>query len=312
MLSVVLASSNAPSIYREKKDWQRIYESQLTEGIPPPRELAAETDDVMNDHLARIIKAHQTLREKLSVAKPDALVIIGYDDGIMFSQVQVPQFCTYTGQELTGSAAIDALGETPSDSKVTLNCAPDLAWEIHRELIDREFDMNYMSVQNPQGRPEWGASSAFMRPGGGWLKGLDIPVVPLLINCMVEPTPSGGRCLDFGTALGQILDALPQKFAVLAVGGLSHDPNGPRAGWVDERLDNFVMDRAVRRGQAQRLRQMFDLESDAIQGGTGQIRTWMAAAAAAESVKAKGVIVDYIPSYHAVTGLGFASWTVSP
>ena len=84
---------------------------------------------------------------------------------------------------------------------------------------------------------------------------------------------------------------------------------GPRAGWVDERLDVFAMDRLVRRGQAQRLRQMFDLDSDAIHGGTGQIRTWMAAAAAAETVKAKGQIIDYIPSYRAVTGLGFASWT---
>jgi hypothetical protein len=310
MLSLVLATSNAPSIYRDKKDWERLYESQLTEGIPPPRELAAETPEVLDEHIARIGKAHRTLREQLVAAKPDALVILGYDDGVMFNQVQVPQFCTYTGAELTGSAAMDALGETPDKHKVTLKCSPDLAWEVHRELIDREFDMSYMSLQNPQGRPEWGASSAFMRPGDSFLKDLDIPIVPMLINCMVEPTPAGGRCLDFGTALGEILQAAPQNFAVLALGGLSNDPNGPRAGWVDERLDNFVMDRLVRRGNAQRLRQMFDLESDAIQGGTGQIRTWMAAAAAAETVKAKGQIVDYIPSYRAVTGLGFASWKV--
>ena len=311
MLSLILAASNAPSIYRDKKDWNRLYESQLTEGIPPPRELAAETPEVLDEHIARIRKAHQTLREQLIAAKPDALVILGYDDGVMFNQVQVPQFCTYTGAELAGSAAIDALGETPDQHRVSLKCSPDLAWEIHRELIDREFDMSYMSIQNPQGRPDWGASSAFMRPGDSFLKGLDIPIVPILINCMVEPTPAGGRCLDFGTALGEILQALPQKSAVLAVGGLSHDPEwSARAGWVDERLDTFAMDRLVRRGQAQRLRQMFDLDSDAIHGGTGQIRTWMAAAAAAETVGAKGQIIDYIPSYRAVTGLGFASWSV--
>ncbi len=308
MLSLVLAASNAPSVYRDKKDWKRLYESQLTEGVPAPRELEAETDEVLDDQIARIKKAHKALREQLVAVKPEALVIIGYDDGVMFNQVQVPQFCTYTGPELIGSAAIDALDEKPDTHKVTLKCAPDLAWEVHRELIDREFDMSYMSLQNPQGHPEWGASSAFMRPGDSFLKGLDIPVVPILINCMVEPTPSGGRCLDFGTTLGGILQALPQKFAVLAVGGLSHDPNGPRAGWVDERLDNFVMDRVVRRGQAQRLRQMFDLESDAIQGGTGQVRTWMVAGAAAEAAKLKGQILDYLPSYRALTGLGFAAW----
>lgn len=309
MLSLVLAASNAPSIYRDKKDWQRIYESQLAVGVPPPRELAAETDEVLDQHIARIKKAQQTLRDQLVAAKPDALVILGYDDGVMFNEVQVPQFCTYTGAELEGSAAIDINGEAASDHKITVKCAPDTAWEIHRELVDHEFDMNYMSIQNPQGNPDWGASSAIMRPAASWLKGVDVPVVPMLINCMVEPTPSGGRCLDFGTALGEILEALPQKFAVLAMGGLSHDPGGARAGWVDERLDNFVMER-VRRGQIQRLRQMFDLDSDAIRGGTGQIRTWMAAGAAAESKKAKGTVVDYIPSYRAITGLGFAYWKV--
>ncbi|NIJ09220.1 protocatechuate 4,5-dioxygenase beta chain [Sphingomonas vulcanisoli] len=310
MLSLVLATSNAPSLYRDKRDWLRLYESQLTEGIPAPRELAAETDEVLDDHLTRIKHAQAALQERLGSVRPDALVVIGYDDGVMFNRVQVPQFCTYTGAEMTGSSAIAALGEAVEDHKVTLKCNPEMAWEIHRELIDREFDMSYMSVQNPQGRPEWGASSAFLYPGASFLDGLDIPLIPVLINCRVDPMPSGGRCLDFGTALGQILDGLPQKFAVMAVGGLSHDPNGARAGWVDERLDRFVMDRAVRRGNAQRLRQMFDLESDAIQGGTGQIRTWLAAAAAAESVKARGQIIDYIPSYRAITGLGFAAWTV--
>ncbi len=191
MLSLVLAASNAPSVYRDKKDWKPLYESQLTEGIPAPRELAAETDDVIDAHIARIKTAHKALRDQLVSAKPDALVVIGYDDGVMFNQVQVPQFCTYTGAELVGSAALAALGEAPDTHKVALKCAPELAWEIHRELIDREFDMSYMSLQNPQGHPEWGASSAFMRPGDSFLKDLDIPVVPMLINCMVEPTPGG-------------------------------------------------------------------------------------------------------------------------
>ena len=43
-----------------------------------------------------------------------------------------------------------------------------------------------------------------------------------------------------------------------------------------------------------------------LRGGTGEIRNWIAIAGAYEGVKA--TVVDYIPSRHAVTGLGFAYW----
>lgn len=309
MLSLVLAASNAPSIYRDRRAWLAIYESQLTDGVPAPNQLQAETIDVVDAHIGRVAAAHQTLRDRLLAVRPDALVILGYDDGTAFSGVQTPQFCTFTGETMTGSTALPALGERTEDHQVTLNCAPDIAWEIHRELIDREFDVNYMAVQNPQGRPDQAASSAFTRPAAAWLAGLNLPIIPIFINCMVEPTPSGERCLAFGAALGEIIDGLPQSVAILAMGGLSHDPNGARAGWVDERLDNSVLDQ-LRRGRVERLGQMFSLDSDALRGGTGQIRTWLAAAAAAQGRNGKATIVDYVPSYRAITGLGFAYWTL--
>ncbi|NIJ09562.1 hypothetical protein FHS31_003195 [Sphingomonas vulcanisoli] len=113
--------SNAPSLYRDKRDWLRLYESQLSEGIPAPRELTAETDDVLDDHLTRIKHAHAALRDHLGSVRPDTLVVIGYD-GVMFNRVQVPQFCTYTGAEMTGSSAIAALGEAVEDHKCESAC----------------------------------------------------------------------------------------------------------------------------------------------------------------------------------------------
>lgn len=332
MLGLALATSNAPSIYRPKKDWQAIYESQLTEGVPPPNELAQETDDVVDQYIARVEKAQQTLREQIEAYRPHVIVMLGYDDGTCFSNVQVPQFCTYTGGELTGSASLAILGEKPDEHQVTLKCNPEFAWELQATLVDRGFDMNYMSIQNPLGNPEMGTSSAFTRPASKLLAGLDIPVVPIFINCHVEPTPPGGRCYAFGQVLGQILEESPAKVAILAVGGLSHDPNGARAGWIDNRLDKFVLD-SIAKGKGERLTPIFDLDSDTVRGGTAQIRTWIAAAGAAESkgvptegeigklVRAlapeafmkgrpQATVVDYIPSLRAITGLAFAYWNL--
>lgn len=308
MLGLVSAMSNAPAMYRPVKDWQTIYDTQTTEGIPPPNELEQEDDKVMAEQAARVTKAVDALRAELKRYAPDVLVVLGYDDGTCFGDAQVPQFCTYTGAVLDGSAAIAALGEKPDDHKVSLDCVPDFAWELQTSLVDKGFDMNYMTTQNPLGdTPEFGTTSAFTRPTPMLLEGLDIPIVPIFINCHVEPTPSGGRCFEFGQALSAALQESLAKVAVLAVGGLSHDPNGMRAGWIDNRLDNFVL-RHMAKGDTARLTRMFDVDSDTVRGGTGQIRTWLAAAAAAEAQGGKATVIDYIPALRTMTGLGFAHW----
>ena len=307
MLGLVLAASNAPSMYRPRKDWQTIYDSQTTQGIPPPNELAKETNESVDEYVARIQKGFDTLRSQLQNYRPDVVVVLGYDDGTCFSGVQVPQLCTYTGAELAGTTAIAALGENPGDHLVTLPCLPEFAWELHTGLIDRSFDIGYMQIQNPQGKPEYLTSSAFTRPTSVLLQGLDVPIVPIFINCHVEPTPSGHRCYAFGQALGNLLVESPAKVALLAVGGLSHDPNGDRAGWIDDKLDKWVLNHLAK-GDTQRLRTLFDLDSDTLRGGTGQVRTWLAAAAAAETRQGKATVVDYIPALRAMTGIGFAYW----
>lgn len=99
---------------------------------------------------------------------------------------------------------------------------------------------------------------------------------------------------------------VPSGSGIYGSGGLSHDPIGPRAGWVDEPLDRWVIER-IERGEGRKLGNLFSFDSDTLRGGTGEIRSWIVAAGAFDGVK--GTMVDYIPARHAVTGLGFAYWT---
>jgi hypothetical protein len=308
-------------MYRPASTWKTIYATQTTEGIPPPNELADESEEVVNGYVERIDRALTTLRDRLVAYNPHVIVVLGYDDGTSFSNVQVPQFSTFTGAEFAGSTAVAALHENPADHQVSFRGNPEFAWEVHQGLVDAGFDMNYMSILNPLGRPEMGISSAFTYPGIKLLKDLDIPLVPIFINCGREPKPTAHRVIAFGSALGEILEESPGRVALLAVGGLSHDPNGDRAGWVDDRLDRWVLQH-LGKGDTNRLRTLYDVDSDTVRGGTGQIRTWLAAGAAAERKveittapgpmahrkKAHAVTVDYIPALSAMTGLGFAYW----
>ena len=53
---------------------------------------------------------------------------------------------------------------------------------------------------------------------------------------------------------------------------------------------------------------MFDLESDALRGGSAQVRLWIIVAAAFESLGISATVFDYFPSHSAATGIGFAGW----
>lgn len=333
MLGLALATSNVPYMYRPTSTWQTLYDTQTTEGIPSPNELANETPEAVEGYAKRIEAGFAALRAQIDAYRPDVIVVLGYDDGTTFSGVQVPQLSTFVGPEFTGSTAVLELGEKPEDHNVTFRCNPEFAWEMHRGLVDREFDLNYMAIQNPQGNPAMGITSAFTRPLAKLLDGLNTPVVPFFINCLVEPTVTAHRILSFGTALGEVLEEMPGKVAVLAVGGLSHDPNGNRAGWIDNRLDNWVLD-SMRKGVISRLGTLYDVDSDTTRGGTGQIRTWLAASAAAEAVyrqrileehghlktittasgarqrNAQATVVDYIPALRTMTGIAFAYYNL--
>jgi protocatechuate 4,5-dioxygenase beta chain len=108
-----------------------------------------------------------------------------------------------------------------------------------------------------------------------------------------------------GRAIERFFAKRSERVAIYASGGLSHCPVGPRAGWVDEPLDRWVLNR-IETGNGEELSNLFLFDSDTLRSGTGEIRSWITVAGAFHGLAGK--VVDYIPSVHAVTGLGFAMW----
>jgi len=309
MLELGMAASYAPAMFRDAAEWPSLH-GWLTNGAPRPLELAQETPAVLRQHKERIEAGFTTLREQVRRARLDAIVLLASDTGRVFSGVQVPQFSTYLGDEIWGSTRLAELGEPAAGDIVRLRCAPDLAAFVHRELVSRDFDMNYSKELRPLGQPEYGTAVAFVAPARALMPDLDIPVIPIYVNSQVPPAPSGRRCFALGRALAEILDERPERVAILASGGLSQDNHGPRAGWIDEPLDRWVLDH-LSRGKATELQSMFDVDSDALRGGTAQIRLWLIVAGACEARHARAVTVDYIPAFTMAAGIAFAYWPVT-
>ena len=303
-----LASSHAPSMFCPADQWPRVHE-QLVRGLPQPPQVADETPAVLESYVERIQRGFATLRAQLEAARPDALVIVGDDQTEVFSNACVPAIAVYLGASAEGTTSISWIGERAEDNRVTLQGHPALARVVVERLMERGFDPAYAEVLQPLGRPDRGLGHAFTRMArvlGTHESGL--PTVLVFLNAYHPPLPSAARCYALGRALHDLFANRPERVALLGSGGLSHCPLGPRAGWVDEPLDRWVIDRLAR-GEGARLQDLFTFDSDTLRSGTGEIRSWITVAGAFDGVPA--TIVDYLPARHAVTGLGFAYWPPS-
>lgn len=305
MLELGLATSHAPSMFRPAEFWPAIHRA-LTDGVPQPPQLKEETPQVLQEYVNRIERGFGVLRERLEAARPDALLVVGDDQGEVFSTDNVPSYCVFTCSEVRGTLNVSLIGEPEEENHVTIRCHRELAIYLVDRLRKKGFDLSSLEVVKPAGRPKRGIGHAFTRPVVKVIPKLDIPTINLHLNAYFPPLPDARQCYELGRAIAEAFNARPERVAIMASGGLSHDPRGPRAGWIDTALDHWVLDQ-LKSGKSEALCHLFEFDSDTLRGGTGEIRSWIVVAGACAGAKA--TVVDYIPAHHAVTGLGFAYWS---
>jgi hypothetical protein len=308
-LGLAVAASYSPLLYRPRDQWKSI--NQLLVGsVPQPYQATnEETDEVLDHYAARIEAAFSALRQQLQWYRPDALIVLACDHGRMFNESNTPQIHVHVGSEIWGSTRYTDLGEAESASaRVTIPCHEELAEWLARDIVFDGIDANQSRGQfNPLGDPVGGVSHTLTDPLLTLLPRLDIPIVPVHLNAHVDPAITGHRLLVLGRIIGQSLEERTDRIAILASGGLSGHPRGYVAGWIDEKLDDWVL-YWLRRGRSERLKTLWDQDSYILRGATREIRTWLVAGSAMEVTGARATIVDYIPFSHAAVGTAFAYW----
>jgi protocatechuate 4,5-dioxygenase beta chain len=70
-------------------------------------------------------------------------------------------------------------------------------------------------------------------------------VIPLAVNVVQYPAPTGNRCFNLGRAIRRAVESYPQDLRVMVwgTGGMSHQLQGPRAGLINQPWDNRFLDR---------------------------------------------------------------------
>lgn len=304
MLGLGLASSHAPAMFEPQERWPLVY-SRIPEytKASQPHTAQLETPEVIQSYIDRINAAFAILRLQIEAYQPEALIVVGDDQGDMFDTSNNPTFAIYTGEELWG---LDGTNYRPraERQKITFPCHAALARYLHKGLIKKGFDLASCATFKPMGHPDNGVSHMVAHPVPTLIPQLDIPIVPFFMNEYYPPLPTAERCYKLGVAIAEVLATYPGRVAIYASGGLSHDPTGPRAGWVDEPLDRWFLER-LEQNDGEALQHLFTFDSDTLRGGTGEIRAWITVAGA---MQRPATVVEYIRAHHAKVGLGFAYW----
>lgn len=307
-LGLGLASSHAPAVSAPLEQWPALY-GRFTARVPQPPEASLETDEVRRDHFERVQRAFEVLREHIRAYEPELFIIIGGDQSEMFDASNVPNLMLYLGAEAwvepgPGAPGAPVVGSESLRLKVDTETS---RWLLDRLVREEEFDVAFSTEQRHLGPRGRGLPHAFFRPVPLLLPEADIPFVLLYENTYDPPSLSAGRCYELGRALARILANDPRRIAIYGSGGLSHDPGGPRAGWIDKPMDRWFL-RQLGEGNGRATTAMYTFDSMTMRGGTGEMRAWITVAGAMEQIDCRATVVDYIPSHHSVTGLGWAYW----
>jgi hypothetical protein len=297
------ALSFSPLLYRSRECWNDV-RAVLVGDTVQPAAAADETSERLDGYEWRINDAFWLAGERLSSMNLDALVVLVADERRTFDDTNTPQLHVFGGDEIWGDPARPDLGEAAEP--LTFRCEPVVAAHVAEELARAGFDVSETrGTFTPLGDPLRGAVPALVEPL--FRLAVDVPIVPIHINCHVEPRITGGRMAPFGTALARALALLPRRFGVLVSGGLSGQPGDAMAGWIDDVLDTWVLSR-LRTGRSADLRRIFEVRSQLMRGSAHEIRLWIAAGAAAEAAGLRAHADEYIPLHHAAAGIGFMHW----
>jgi protocatechuate 4,5-dioxygenase beta chain len=165
---------------------------------------------------------------------PDVVVLVYNDHASAFSLDIVPTFAIGCAAEFP--IADEGWGPRPVPTVIG---APELASHIAQSVIQQDFDLtvvNRMDVDHGLTVP---LSLLFGQPER-W----PCRVIPLPVNVILYPPPSGQRCYDLGKALRRAIDTFDADLdvQVWGTGGMSHQLQGTRAGLINKEWDQRFVD----------------------------------------------------------------------
>jgi protocatechuate 4,5-dioxygenase beta chain len=184
-----------------------------------------------------VIDGFKPSKKWIADLKPDVIFLVYNDHASAFSLELIPTFALGCAAEF--NPADEGWGPRPVP---VVHGYPEMAWHIAQSLILDEFDItivNRMDVDHGLTVP---LSLMFGEP-------LEWPVrvIPLAVNVVQYPPPTGNRCYNLGKAVRRAVEAFDEdvNVVIFGTGGMSHQLQGRRAGLINREFDARFLDRIV-------------------------------------------------------------------
>jgi protocatechuate 4,5-dioxygenase beta chain len=220
----------------------------------------------------------------LDEVRPDVAVVLYNDHGLNFFLDKMPTFAVGAAPQYNNADegwGLPVSAPYPGD--------PHFSWHLIDSLVNDEFDITMCQ--------EMLVDHAFTVPMSLlWPKSGARPVttVPIAINTVQFPLPSPARCHKLGKAIGRAIESYDEdlRVIVVATGGLSHQLDGTRAGFINKKFDLMCLQRIVSDPEALAQYSARDLVRDAGAQGV-ELLTWFAMRGAMT-----GKVTERHHSYH--------------
>jgi protocatechuate 4,5-dioxygenase beta chain len=212
------------------------------------------------------------IKQHLDQAKPDVIFTVNNDHFNTFFFDNWPTFAIGIAETTSGPN-----DQTPGMPWYDLKVEANGARYVLSHLIKEGFDF----TSSVDFEIDHGALVPlhFLTPA------MNLPIVPIFINCVVPPLPTSRRCYALGRAIAAAIHAWDSdvRIAVVASGSLSLEIGGPRVdvdktlGIPDPSWASWVLDRITRCEHDEVIAQATEARMLAAGNVAGELLSWIIA-----------------------------------
>ncbi len=215
--------------------------ARITAGVTtshvPAIGAALDSGKSADAYWAPVFRGYDFSKRWIAEQRPDVVILVYNDHATAFSQEIIPTFAIGCADRF--QPADEGWGPRPVP---IVNGHPELASHIAQSVIQQDFDLtivNRMEVDHGLTVP---LSLMYGQPAA-W----PCRVIPIAVNVVVYPPPSGQRCYALGKAIRKAVDSYDDDLnvQVWGTGGMSHQLQGPRAGLINRAFDQRFLDEIV-------------------------------------------------------------------
>ena len=235
-------------------------------------------------------RVHSWLKE----VRPDLAIVIYNDHGLNFFLDKLPTFAVGAASEYRHA---DEGWGLPVARRFRGD--PAFSWHVIESLVAAEFDIT--SCQEMLVDHAFTIPMTLLWPGGGeW----PVSTMPIATNTVQHPLPSPARCFKLGQAIGRAVASYDEdlKVVIIGTGGLSHQLDGERAGFINREFDLMCLDKILHEPETLSRYSILDLVEQAGAQGV-EFLNWLAMRGALVGQVARVHSNYHVPISNTATGL---------